>query len=158
MSARISPSVVSGETVPDARARDHRVLDVAVREVEDAVDEHRELLRQVAGLTRIGDDAFEVFRRRRRVDVVHRFDAEEPEQGVGGDIEHRDEPAEDGEVDGGRARERPGERLGVRDRQVLRVQLTEDHLHDRRDDEREHGAHRDAHGRGNTGALEEHAQ
>ncbi|BDZ65426.1 hypothetical protein GCM10025877_23640 [Agromyces mangrovi Wang et al. 2018] len=128
----------------DPHARHHGVLDVAMREVEDAVEQDRQLVGQVAARARVVDDVLEVLRRGARIDVVHRLDPDQPEHGVGRRVEQGDEPAEDAEVDLRRARQPAGERIGVRDRQVLGEELAEDHLRDRREREGEHGADRDA--------------
>ena len=77
---------------------------------------------------------------------MHGLDAQRLEQQVRRGVEHGDEPAEDGEVDRGRARQPACEGLGIRDREVLGEQLAEDHLHDGRDDEGEHRTDGDAHG------------
>lgn len=88
------------------------------------------------------------------IDVVDRFDTEDAQQGVRGFVEDRDEPAEQGQIDRGRAGEPGGERLGAGDGQVLREQFAEEHLDERRDEQGEDGADEDACAGGDRGASQ----
>ena len=155
------PDLGGGDVGGDGRglqAGDHGVLDGAVGEIDDPVDKHRQLLGQFAARAGVGDDAFQIRGRGRRVQVLGRLDPHQPQQAVGGTVEHDDEPAEHRQVDAGRAGEGAGQRLGRRDREVLGVQLAEDHLHDRCHRQRQHGADADAHRRGHPDHPEQFAE
>ena len=128
----------------DPRARDHRVLDVAVGEVEDAVEHHRQLRRQVPALPRLLDDVLQVAGGGGVLDVVHRLDPQGAQQQVRGLVEHPDQPAEQPQVEHGRARQPQGDRLGPGDGEVLREQLAEEHLHDGGEQQGQHRADADA--------------
>ena len=89
---------------------------------------------------------------------MHRFDPQQSQQGVGGLVEHHDQPTEHGQIDAGGTGQTPRQRFRGRDGQVLRIQLTEDHLHHRGHHQGHHRAYRDAHGRWNPGPTQQHAQ
>ena len=63
-----------------------------------------------------------------------------PQQQVRRGVEHPDQPAEQPQVDPGGQGQRAGHRLRPGDRQVLREQLTEHHLHHGGEQQRQHGA------------------
>jgi hypothetical protein len=134
------------------------VLHVGFRKIEHPIDEDRQVLGQVSAFARVGDGPLQVLRRSARVDVVHRFHAQQLQEEVGCDVEHGDEPAEYREVHLRRARQAERERFGGGDREILRVQLPEDHLHDRRRDEHAHRGDRHGEGERDVEAAQEHAQ
>ena len=139
-------------------ARDHRVLHVALGEVDDAIDHQRQLRRQIAAVAGLGDEVLEVVGRGTAVDVFDGFDAKQAQKGLGRPVEDDDQPPEDAEIDQRRARERAGQRIRRGDREILRIQLPEDHLHDRGQRQGDHRAHGDAHRRIDARAAEERAE
>ncbi len=152
------PDGLVGVDHVSAGAGNHRVLRGAGREVEDPVEQSRQLPWQFAGLARFGDDVFEVARRRRMLDVVYRFDPQRPQQQVRRRVEQLDQPPEQRQIDRGGPRKPPGHRFGAGDGEVLREQLAEDHLHDGREQHRQHRADGDTHGGRNTDTAEQLAK
>ena len=139
-------------------ARDHCVLDIPFGEIQDAIQQQRQILRQVAARTRVVDDSLEILRRRAAVEVVDGFHPEHPQHGVRGLVEQGDQPSEDCQIQQRRTREPTGEGLGVRDRQILRKEFTEDHLHDGCEQQGQHRAEGDPHRRWYPGATEQHPE
>ena len=121
----------------DLRTRDHRVGHVLAGEVQDAVHHDRQLVRQVAALARQLDDVLQVPRRGGVLHVVDRLDAQQAQQQLGRLVKDPDDRSEDGEVDRGGPRQPPGHLVGAGDRVVLGEQLSEEHLHHGREDERD---------------------
>ncbi len=139
----------------DARTRDHRVLDVLLREVEDAVEQDGQVVGQVTALAGLLDDRLEVLRRRGVLDVVDGFDLQRAQQGVGGLVEEPDEPAEHLEV-GQRGTAQPRRhRFGLGDGEVLREQLAEQHLDERGEHERHDATDGDPDPAGDADAAQE---
>ena len=137
---------------------DHRVLHVPLGEVEDPVQQHRQLLRQIPALGRLGDDVLQVAGRGRVLDIVRGLDPQALQQQVRGPVEDLDEPAEHGQVTRGGAGQAQRHLVGPGDRQVLREQLTEDHLDQGGEQQGEHGADRDADAVGDADPAQRVAQ
>ena len=72
--------------------------------------------------------------------TANRFDAQRLQEQVGRLVEQPDQPAEQAQVEGGREGQPPGDRFGSRDGQVFREELTEQHLHERREQHGQDGA------------------
>ena len=96
--------------------------------------------RQFPGVARLRHDVLEVAGGRRVLDVVHRLDPQRAQQQVGRLVEQPDQPAEQRRYRVVEQRQPPGDRFGSRDGQVLREQLTEQHLHERREQHGQDGA------------------
>ena len=77
---------------------------------------------------------------------MHRLDPQQPQQALRGLVEDPDQPAEQGQVHLGGPGQAAGQRVRVRDREVLGIQLADDHLHHGGHHQHAHGG--DAHGDG----------
>ena len=77
------------------------------------------------------------------LDVVHRLDVQHAQEEFGRLVEDPDDRAEHGQVDLRRARQQPGHLVGTRDRVVLGVELTEEHLDEGGEQQRQDAADRD---------------
>lgn len=128
-------------------AGNHGVPDVSRREIEDSVQQHRQFLRQVTADAGVGNDVTQFLGGGCRVQVVDWLDADRAQQRVGGLVEEGDQPSENGQVDERRTGHPARHRSGVGDGQVLRIELTEQHLDCGGDHQGGHGPNRDADGR-----------
>ncbi|OLT13543.1 hypothetical protein BJF79_20500 [Actinomadura sp. CNU-125] len=159
--AHLGPDLGDRRAVVDGvglRAGDHGVLDVAAGEVEDAVEEERQVGREVAAAPRVGDDVREVPFGGGVLHVVDGFDPQGPQQQVRGLVEHPDQPPEDLQVEERRPRQAARDRFGPGDGEVFREQLPEHHLHERGQDQGEDGPDGDADRGGDPGEPEDVAE
>ena len=91
----------------------------------------------------LGDDVREIACGGRLFDVVHGLDPQRTQQQVRRLIEQRDQPAEQPQIPVRRGRQRAGDRLRHGDREILRHQLAEKHLHQGAEDQRHRRPDRD---------------
>ena len=77
-----------------AGARDHGMLYVVLREIQQAVEHHISILIQIAGLMGGIHDGFQVIGGGGGVHVFYRFNAKNLEDGIGRVLKEVDEPAE----------------------------------------------------------------
>ena len=69
------------------------MLNVVLGEVQQAVEHHVGIFIQIASLVGGIHDGFQVIGGGRGIDVFHRFDAKDLEDGIGRVLEEVDEPA-----------------------------------------------------------------
>lgn len=72
-----SPRVVSRVEPVHLGARNHRVLGIALREVEDLIHHQRQLVGKVAALAGVGNDVRELIGGHANVQIVNRLDAQQ---------------------------------------------------------------------------------
>ena len=121
----------------DVDARGHRLFRAERPVRQPALEQEGELLVERAALAGLVDDVLQVRGGGARGELLDRFDADRPQQPVGGGVEEADQRAGDREVDLRRAAQRAGQRDRAGDGEVLRRQLADDHLEDGREDEHE---------------------
>ncbi len=138
------PQVVAGRVHMQPhhlRAGDHRVAGAQLTKLECALQQRRFGLVQRPLARGLGDDVLELLGRHAALELVDRFDADHPQQTVGGAVEQPDDRPREAHVQLGAAREHQRAALGLRDREVFGTELAEHHLRARGDDEA--GADRD---------------
>ena len=142
----------------DPGARDHGVLRGGGRKIQCAVQERGQVGGQLPRGEGHGDDVLEIACGRRLLDVMHRFDSHRAQQHVRRLVHEPDQPSEQPQIPTGGYRHAPGNRLGNRDREVLRKQFAEQHLDERAEDQGDRRPHGDTDSAGNAGAAQQLGQ